>query len=133
MKLKSNIRILFRNEGSEWTMLHRHKVDGVHPVLMNRFPDCENFHKIFPGCERDQDNEFQIISINLSKGEPKMSLFTESQGWTTHFHCLLGLVLCTIGAYSVAIGDTKVAGIVGFIALANIFCALGCMRQKLEK
>jgi len=62
-----------------------------------------------------------------------MSVLTESRGWTTHFHALLGLLCCVVGLYAVILNDVKVAGIFGFLALMNILCAQGCMRQKLEK
>ena len=135
MTYKSSTTCRLRYAGnSEWLKLHNHKLNGDYPVLMTRIPDCPNFHLMYPGCDRDKDNIFQCININLSKGENKMSVLTESRGWTTHFHCLLGLVFCLIGAYALlAVEDIKVAGVCLFAVLANILCAQGCTRQKLQK
>src|SRR3990167_4817730 len=99
---------------------------------MTRIPDCPNFNLMYPGCDKDKDNVFQCININLSKGENKMSVLTESRGWTSHFHALISIICAVVGIYAVVLGDMKVAGIFLFLTLGNIAATLGCIRQKLQ-
>lgn len=61
---------------------------------------------------------------------PKM--ITQSQGWTTHANCAVGIVLCLIGIVTVIVGAGKIAGVLGFLALGFTLCAIGCLREKLE-
>lgn len=138
MKSKSSttVRLRYQPKWNEWQKLHNHKVNGDYPVLMNRIPNCENFHKMYPGCDMEKDNVFQCININLSRGGKRMGLLnviTGSHGYTTHIHSVLGLICALVGIIAAVTSQFEAVWVCLFLALGNISCAQGCTRQKLSK
>ena len=141
MKLysKTIIRMRFAGDQSNyWTMLHNHLVEGKYPTLLDRIPNCENFHKRYKGCEFDKDNIFEEYIINKSKGG-KLMLKCESRGWKTHLHCSLGLVCCAFALFFLLcmakdIGATSFFFLLSLVlAIANILASNGCQRWAMKK